>query len=227
MCGWSPDLVRALERASAEDGTTWPDYLTESEIAFRESNRRIRQRVAVLPPGQGVPPLVKRVILREFSFVEGEEPLRIRWTKFTNDDFVEVDRQDRTLWLNSLYREAVLSGSSAGVNDGATVEGSALSPLRGHLQGHAIGPKDKDNMNVWMEILTAAAEDELMTTSARRIQDGIYRLILSRVTWRATSTGHHIEGAPSLGLSLTVPGAFLDFRFLPRRPCQMSTLLRT
>jgi Histidine kinase-, DNA gyrase B-, and HSP90-like ATPase len=156
-----PDLVRAVERASAEDGTTWPDYILESEIAFRESNRRTRRRVSVLPPGQGVPPLVKRAIAREFSFVEGEEPLRIRWTKFTNDDFVEVDRQDRTLWLNLHYREAILKGSASGVNDAPLLKAMLYLLYEDIFRGHAIGPKDKDNMNIWLEILTAAAKEEL------------------------------------------------------------------
>lgn len=156
-----PDLVSAIERASAPDRTTWTEYLLEAEAAFRESNRRVRRRVTVLPPGQGLSPLVKQTIARELSFVEGERALKIRWTKFTNDDFVEVDREDQTLWLNSQYREAILKGSPAGVNDSPLIKTLLYLLYEDIFRGQNVGPKDRDNMNLWLEILTAAAQEEL------------------------------------------------------------------
>ena len=47
-----------------------------------------------------VPPESRFVTVCSAAARSSAEPLRIRWTKFTNHDFLEVDRHDRTLWLN-------------------------------------------------------------------------------------------------------------------------------
>jgi hypothetical protein len=155
------DLVRAIEQASADDGTSFADYLTVAEETFQQANRRIRRRSPMLPPGQGIPPRVKKAIEREVELIEGEEPLRIRWTRFESDDFLEVDRRDRTLWLNSEYRQAILKGTTAGVNDAPLLKALLFLLYEDIFRGSALGIKDKDNMSLWHEVLGAAAEEEV------------------------------------------------------------------
>jgi hypothetical protein len=115
----------------------------------------------MLPPGQGIPPRVKKAIEREVELIEGEEPLRIRWTRFESDDFLEVDRRDRTLWLNSEYRQAILKGTTAGVNDAPLLKALLFLLYEDIFRGSALGIKDKDNMSLWHEVLGAAAEEEV------------------------------------------------------------------
>jgi len=154
------DLVHAVEHAESDDGTTFADYLTDAEEAFRQSNRRIRKRSAILPPGQGISPKVRRALSREVDFIEGEEPLRIRWARLTDGDFAEVDRRERTLWLNSDYREAILKGTPAGVNDAPLLKALLFLLYEDIFRGMAFGPKDKDNVSMWLDVLSAAAEEE-------------------------------------------------------------------
>ncbi len=154
------DLVQAVERAVSEDGTTFADYLADAEEAFRQSNRRVRTRSPILPPGQGIAPRVKRALSREMDFIEGEEPLRIRWKRILDGDFAEVDRRERTLWINSDYREAILKGTPGGVNDAPLLKALLFLLYEDIFRGAAFGPKDKDNVSLWLDVLTAAAEEE-------------------------------------------------------------------
>lgn len=152
------DLVHAVENAASEDGVTWQRFLSDSEEAFREANRRApTSRPAVLEPGQGVHPRVKKALARELEFVEAEEPLKIKWRRFNSDDFLEVDRRERTLWLNKDYRAAILNGRHGGVNDAPILKALLFLLFEDVFKGAAYGPKDKDNAALWSEVLTAAA----------------------------------------------------------------------
>lgn len=155
-----PDLVHAIERAEAADGTTFRGYLDAASDTFKSSNRRPRRRTPILPPGQGVHPKVKRAIERESPLLEGEEPIRIRWTRFSTDDFLHVDRDTRTLWLNDRYRSAVLKGAKGGVNDAPLVKALLFLVFEDLFRGQAMGAKDKENRHFWNEVLTAAAVAE-------------------------------------------------------------------
>jgi hypothetical protein len=157
----SADLVRAVEVARADDGTTFKDYLATAEDAFKESNKRVQKRRPIVPPGAGLHPRVKKAISKELEFIDGEESVEIRWTRLEGEDFVEVDRAERVLWLNSKYRPAVLKGIHGGMNDAPLIKTLLFLLYEDIFRGSAFGARDKDNVNMWAEILTAAAEAEL------------------------------------------------------------------
>ena len=154
------DMVHAVEHAKSADGTSFAKYLEDAEEAFRKSNLRVRKRSPMLAPGQGISPKVKSAISREVDYVGGEDPLRIRWARLEGGDFVEVDRRERTLWLNSDFREAILKGTAGGVNDAPLLKALLYLLYEDIFQGAAFGPKDKDHASMWLEVLTAAAEEE-------------------------------------------------------------------
>ena len=156
----SEDLVHAIEQASDGRGSSFRDYLNDAEQAFKTGNVRKRKRTKILPPGQGLHPRVKRAIERESPLLEGEDPIRIRWKRISCDEFVEVDRPNRTLWLNNIYRSAVLHGDPAGMNDVPLVKTLLFLLYEDLFRGQAMGPKDKENRDFWSEVLTAAAEAE-------------------------------------------------------------------
>lgn len=153
------ELVHAIERAS--DGTTtFREYLDDATGALKASNRRVRRRTPILPPGQGVHPRVRRAIERETPVLDGETPVRIRWKRFANDDLVEVDRQTRTLWLNHAYRSTLLHGTRGGVNDAPLLKTLLFLVYEDVFRGQAMGVKDKENRDYWNEVLTTAAQAE-------------------------------------------------------------------
>lgn len=158
---FSADLVHAIESALADDDTTFVDYLSDAEVAFVEGNKKSSRRESMLPPGQGVAPGVKKALAREVELLEGRDPVRIRWTPFNTNDFLEVDRGTNTLWLNESYRAAVLHGNRGGVNDAPMIKALLFLLFEDVFRGAALGQKDKDKVNLWTAVLNAAAQAEL------------------------------------------------------------------
>ncbi|WP_298991827.1 ATP-binding protein [uncultured Pseudokineococcus sp.] len=154
------ELVHAIEAAT--DGTkNFSDYLEDAGDALKAANRRPRKRHPILPPGSGVHPRVRRAIERETPVLEGEEPIQIRWKPIPGDDLVEIDRDNRTLWLNRRYRSAVLHGDRGGLNDAPLLKALLFLVYEDLFRGQVMGVKDKENRDFWNEVLTTAAQAEI------------------------------------------------------------------
>jgi histidine kinase/DNA gyrase B/HSP90-like ATPase len=154
-----PEFGPSVFAASATDGTTFIDYTELARGAFKDSNRRNRVRQAVLPPGSGFAPKLRRAVSRELP-LKDDDPIDVRWTSFTNDDFFAIDREDRVLWLNQRYRKALAGGRRAGLNDLPLVKALMFLLTENIFAGQNFGPRDRDNVEVWRAILTAAAREE-------------------------------------------------------------------
>ncbi|WP_309231974.1 ATP-binding protein [Micromonospora tarensis] len=151
-----PEFAHLAEQARGEDGTTMADYLRDAEAAYRTSRERSRNRRRMMPPGRGFEPALKGTIADEVPFVEGENPIDIRWRRFEGTDLFTVDRDSRTLWLNDQYRSTVLSGRRGGLNDAPLVKALLYLLVEDVFQGEYLGAKDKDNIALWQEVLTTA-----------------------------------------------------------------------
>lgn len=161
------DFARAVTAARADDSTTIADYLREAESVWGISNQRATaRRSPVIPPGKGLNPKVVREIADELPQVNGD-PLNILWAKFDNDDFFEVDRTTATLRLNNRYRSAVLGGRRGGLNDAPLLKTTIFLLMENVFQGAHLGARDKDNIDLWQEILTTAARAELAAYTSR------------------------------------------------------------
>lgn len=155
-----PEFARLAEIARAEDATTFADYLEISEQAFRQSRQRSRNRRKMFPPGKGFTPLVRRTIEDEIPLYESDLAIDVRWRSLESEDFFAVDRERQTLWLNERYRKAILGGRRGGLNDVPVIKSLLYLLAEDLFQGEYLGPKDKDNIELWQEILTAAAKSE-------------------------------------------------------------------
>lgn len=153
-------LVDAIENAQSVTGTTFSDYLEAAKESFKKGNVRQRQRTKILPPGQGLDPAVKKVVERESPILKGEDSVKIRWEEFSDPAFVEMDRKNRTLWLNKRFRPAVTGATQSGVNDAPLIKTLLFLLFEDLLRGRAMGPKDKETYDFWNQVLTAAAEAE-------------------------------------------------------------------
>jgi hypothetical protein len=161
------DFASAVTAARADDGTTVSDYLQAAESVWGISNQRATaQRRPVVPPGKGINPRVAREIADELPQINGE-PLNIVWAKFDNDSFFEVDRTTTTLRLNNRYRSAVLGGRRGGLNDAPLAKTLMFLLMENVFQGAHLGTRDRDNIDLWQEILTTAARAELASYTSR------------------------------------------------------------
>lgn len=145
----------ALSTAVAKDGTTFDDYLRDAQSIFVESNRRKHSRKPAIAPDKGFAPQLRRIIASELPLISGEA-LRLQWRRMGNDELIDVDFPDRTLWLNSQYRH-LFAPERGSLNDAPVLK--ALLYLLTHqvFEGQVLGVKDKDEIELWKSVLGAAA----------------------------------------------------------------------
>lgn len=155
-----PDFAHMVEAARGLDGSTVADYLRDAESAYKRSRERSRDRRRMLPPGKGFEPSLRRTISEEIPFIEGEEPIDIRWQRRDGLDFFVVDRDNRTIWLNDRYRRSIIGEARGGLNDAPLIKALVYLLIEDVFQGEYLGVKDKDNIALWQEVLTAAARSQ-------------------------------------------------------------------
>jgi hypothetical protein len=142
------------------DGIGFSDYLEAARGYLKESNRRERRRTARLPPGSGFDPRVRTGIEREIPMKQDEQPLAVLWAPLGGDHFFHVDRDESTLWLNKRYRSALAGGRAGRLNDLPVIKTLLYVLMEEIFAGQNIGPRDKDNLDLWQELLTRAAKAE-------------------------------------------------------------------
>ena len=153
-------VSRAWKQAVAEDGTTFDDFLDQAEQAKRRANQRRTRLEKMLPLGKGLAPCVRDAVAEHVEFHPGEEPLAVVWEKFKTNDFVDVDRPNRTLRLNRRYRPYFLGKRSGSLNDVPMLKSLLYLLFEDVFAGAAYGPKDKLKVALWTEVLNAAAQQE-------------------------------------------------------------------
>jgi hypothetical protein len=156
-----PEFGGLSEAARADDGTSFTDYLSVAEEVFRASRKRSKSRKAMVPPGKGFPPKVRDSIEDEVPAIPGAKPIDIRWKRFVGENFFEVDREGHTLWLNGSYRTALLGGRRGGLNDLPVIKTLLYLIIENVFQGEWLGVRDRDNIELWQELLTTAAKSEV------------------------------------------------------------------
>lgn len=154
-----PAFGPSVFAATATDGTTFADYMERASGVLKDANRRRRVRQAVLPPGSGFAPKLRRAFERELP-LKDDDPIDIRWKRLPAEDFFEIDRDERLLWLNQRYRKALAGGRGGALNDLPVVKALMFLLTENIFAGQNMGPRDKDNIEVWQAILTAAAREE-------------------------------------------------------------------
>jgi hypothetical protein len=155
-----PEFAQLAAAARASDGTTLNGYLDIAEQVYRDSRVRTAKRTSMIYPGAGLPPRVRETIEKEIPELRGEDPIDIRWDTFTDDSFFRVDRDNHTLWLNKRYRKMLLGGKHGGLNDLPLVKSLLYLLVANVFEGNHLGPRDKDNIDLWQTILTTAVRAE-------------------------------------------------------------------
>jgi hypothetical protein len=158
---FEPIFHDAINRARAADGTTFLEYLRDAESVYTEANRRRRRRHPVIRPAKGFAPGLRRQIGRELPFTSGEG-LELKWRQMAVSEFLDVDLQSKTLWINSRYRHW-FAPSGGSLNDAPILKALLFLLTHQVFEGQHLGSKDKDNIVLWKSILGAAvlAEEAL------------------------------------------------------------------
>ena len=155
---FEPVFHDAVGQAVAPDGTTFDQYLLDAESVYVDSRRRNRSRKPAIAPDRGFAPTLRRIIGKELPMIDGEA-LRLQWRRMPEDEFLDVDYPERTLWLNDRYR-SLFAPERGSLND-APVMKALLYLLTHHVfEGQYLGVKDRDEIALWKSVLGAAAITE-------------------------------------------------------------------
>lgn len=155
-----PEFARVCESARSTHGVSLSGYFDIAEQVFRKSRERSRARKSMIQAGTGFPPRVRSVLHNEIPMIHGEDPIDIRWQRFSDQSFFHIDREERTIWLNKKYRKALLGGRRGGLNDVPVLKALLYLLMEDVFEGDFLGARDKDNIDLWQEVLTSAARAE-------------------------------------------------------------------
>jgi hypothetical protein len=155
------DFQVAIGKAEARDGKTFWGYLDDAQETYKKSRQRSRQRPKTVAPGKGFHPALRRIIDDELEYLPDEEPFDVRWKPIPGDTFLEVDRTNRTLFLNKRYRQRLTGSEYGSLNDAPVLKSLLYLLVQDVFKGSYLGPRDKDSIDLWQQVLTAAARLEL------------------------------------------------------------------
>ena len=158
------DMRRAVHDAVSGSGRG-PGVLGRARSASAQARRRTRRPVTLVEPGRGLSRQVYDAVADTVEFAEAD-PVDIRWRRLPGTSLVSVDIEQRTLWLNDVYRP-VLSGSSH-PEDAPLLKTLLLllySPL---LKSAHLGDRRRREMAAWDSVISAALDEELRNRAAQR-----------------------------------------------------------
>lgn len=158
----TPAFARGLEKAIDGTGLPFTTYLHEAETTYREAARRSEpQRKAVIPPGKGMAPQLKRTLREELPELEGEEPITFRWDALAPTEFFALDHEERVVRLNREYRQLFNGDRRAGSNDAPVLKSTLYLVLNEFFQKQRVRAARLDEIALWNTVLLSAVRSEL------------------------------------------------------------------
>lgn len=160
-----PTLAKAVH--SATDGDVdWARYLEDAETALKAAKRRERNRKPSVGLDKGFDPDLRRAFADELEVDESYDPVSVKWRRLPAEEFFEVDFPARTVWLNQCHRDLLAGADKRGINDAPVLKALVYLLTRHVFMGQYPGSKDKDDIALWQQVLSAAVQAE-----ARRAQE--------------------------------------------------------
>lgn len=154
------DLQEALKRATLEpSGTPFRDLLTAAEERRRESRRYVKRPVALVSPGRGMSPATREAFAESVEAMD-VPPVSIRWHVNASESPLSIDLENRTIWLNSAYRELIAGRGPADNEDASFVKTLLLMHFSKYFEGSFLGSRERAEIESWDQLLTAAVRDE-------------------------------------------------------------------
>jgi hypothetical protein len=162
------ELSKAWHAARLTSGGSFADYLETARSGAKDARRRNPRPIHVVEPGRGMTAALIEAFEDNATYVPNEDPVDVRWRGLMPDEIFRIDRETRTIWLNSRYRVA-LGGSPGLSNDDAQVVKALLHLLIGHhLTGSYASQRATKVEKAWQAILLAAVQEQQRGIDQRR-----------------------------------------------------------
>lgn len=167
----TPAFARGLEKASdSTAGHSFTEYIREAETTYREAAKRRTEvkRMAVIPPGKGIDPKLKRTLRDELPQLEGDDPITFTWARLDVPPGVDsaelvftIDHKERLVVLNKDYRHAFNGGRRGGSNDAPVLKSLLYLMLNEIFQKERVWANQTDKVALWNSVLVTAVRAEL------------------------------------------------------------------
>jgi len=83
----------------------------------------------------------------------------VRWRRLPPDKFIDLNREDRVIYLNQRYRD-MLTGGKTGLSDAPLLKTLVFLLTEEHFKGQYWGSRDKDLLEMWESLLGTAVQTE-------------------------------------------------------------------
>lgn len=154
------DFGDMITKSRGPARATWSEFIDDARAAFKTSQQREFKRRPIVEVGSGFSPFMKKVFREQVDFMSDEEPISISWGS-TNGWFMDVDKENRSVVLNNKFRSLYNGDRRGSKNDAAVLKTLVFLLVQEAMQGERLGPRDRDNIDLWTEVLTSAMEEEM------------------------------------------------------------------
>jgi hypothetical protein len=155
------DFKQALARASVGNSiATFGSFLESAEDVRRQSRRYTKRPVSLVEPARGFGADMLDAFAESVDF-EGPAPVDIRWRVLPTEAPLQVDLENRTIWLNEQYRDIVAGKGSMEAADAPFVKTLLTIAFSKYFAGSHLGSREKLELAAWEQLLTAALRDEI------------------------------------------------------------------
>lgn len=162
-------LAHAIEHTTFLEGAgTFATYLADVEGDTRRGRSRQRRPIDVIEPRGGFPGELLAAFEDSLQFKSTEEPVDIKWSALPTGTVFHVDRERRTLVLNSRYRTELVGYRSLDPNDAPVLKALFHLLMSRHFEGSYSGAREKPELDAWQVVLSAALESQVRQKNRRR-----------------------------------------------------------
>jgi hypothetical protein len=107
-------------------------------------------------PGAGIPQAVQDAIDDEWPLL-GDAPVNVAWKSLSTNDFFELDRSSRTVWLNQKFKPMLVANAEQDVPP--IISTLVYFLLEPSIRAESISPKTEQFLLLWKRALTQAAKE--------------------------------------------------------------------
>jgi hypothetical protein len=152
-------FVNAVQSATSTDGTGFADYIDRAIDVYRmKASPTLKP---VLPAGPGLKAGVRKAIRDHLPVIPREEEIVVQWERLPPDQFFEIDRDERVLVLNSIYRRAVLGGRVASKADAPLVKSLLFLLVNDMFRTQRESTVEKATIAAYQAVLVSAVRSEM------------------------------------------------------------------
>jgi hypothetical protein len=147
----------AIATATTQDGTTFDAYRRVAQQVYRKEDGRARKHRPLVPV-TGLPKSVQKVARRYFA--RDEKLVRkagFKWRRLRPDAVFSINRHDKVIELNSIYREQLRTNGGIGLTSEALVKVLIYMLASRYLDSERVSDQQERQLSALNDLLLASA----------------------------------------------------------------------